>query len=79
MTVRPGSVNRCQNGVRSADVDRVDDRQPVPRGDLDQAELRSIAVFRNELGIESDTGILGNLVTKLLKLVDCIYGLVLQG
>ena len=59
-------------------VYRVNDRQMVSGGDLDQAKLRTVAVFGHKLGVEGDQRTFSNLVTKLPQLIDRIYGLVVQ-
>ena len=47
-------------------------------GDLDQAELGAIGVFRNKLSVEGDQFATGEFGTKLAERVDRIYCLVLQ-
>ena len=59
-------------------MDGIDDRQRVTGGDLNQAELWTVAVFGDKFRVEADHRTVGDFVTELPQLVDRIYGLVLQ-
>ena len=58
------SASICQNSAQVADLVRIDHRQLILRGDLDQAQLGAKRVFRDELGVEADAVGAGKLLAK---------------
>ena len=72
------SGQQFPKGFRLLDVNRIDDRQPVTRSDLNQAKLWTVAVLGDKFRVEADHRTVGDFVTELLQLFDRIYGLVLQ-
>ena len=56
----------------------VDDRQPIPRSHLDQAEFGTKGVLGDKFGVERNDWLFGNLIAELPQMFDRVYGIVLQ-
>ena len=62
------SASVCQNSLSLPDSIRIDHRQPILGGHLDQAQFGAERVFRDKLGVEADAVGAGKLLAKASEL-----------